>query len=73
MVMQAEKEVFTELGRGRIAYHLPDGTLLVIFPHGSGQIFRPEDLFDPYSTLVQPRQRDLFLRRSGSFSAAMAS
>ncbi len=38
-------EVFTPLGRGKVVYRLSDGTFVVEFPHGGGQIFRAEDLF----------------------------
>ena len=41
------KDVFTPLGRGRIVYELPDGTLVVEFEHGSGHIFRVDELFSP--------------------------
>lgn len=37
-------EVYTPLGKGRVVYVLPDKGLVVEFPHGGGQIFRPEQL-----------------------------
>lgn len=42
-----KKDVFTPLGRGRIVYELPDGTLVVQFEHGSGHIFRADEIFSP--------------------------
>lgn len=48
-------KVFTPLGAGRVVYELPDGTLVVQFDHGSGHIFRPEELFQP-GDVIRPRR-----------------
>lgn len=39
--------VYTPLGSGRIVWRLPDGGVVVQFPHGGGHIFRPEELKPP--------------------------
>jgi hypothetical protein len=44
---QVDREVYTYLGKGRIVYQLPNGTLVVEFEHGGGHIFMPSELFAP--------------------------
>lgn len=45
MITERDDRVFTPLGRGRIVYTLPDGTVVVEFDHGSGHIFHPSEVF----------------------------
>lgn len=46
---EGQKFIYTPLGKGRIVYHLKDGTYLVEFEYGGGRIFRPDELF-PHRT-----------------------
>lgn len=57
MVCEPKKSVFTPLGRGSVVYVLPDGGLVVEFEHGSGHIFRPEELGVRLSEFVR---KDIF-------------
>lgn len=44
-MVTVQEEVFTPLGKGKVVHKLPDGTFVVEFPHGGGQIFRADELF----------------------------
>lgn len=59
MNTETKEEVYTPHGRGRIVYRLPDGTVLVQYPHGGGNVYRPGQLFHPKKTHAETRRQRL--------------
>jgi hypothetical protein len=51
-----DKEVYTPLGKGRVVYELANGTCLVEFDYGGGQVFMRGQLFLAERTGRQRRE-----------------
>ena len=53
-----QNRVHTPLGSGKIVHNLPNGQIVVEFPHGGGHIFMPDEVLNPLAERVRYDRAD---------------
>jgi hypothetical protein len=60
--------VYTECGRGKVVYVLPDGTCVVQYDFGGGAVLRPSQLLRPERERSDTAHRVLDIHPSESWA-----
>lgn len=57
-----QRSIYTPLGRAKVVWEFPDGTMAVQFDHGGGHIFRPDELM--LQTKTNPYMRPVNVKNA---------